>query len=119
MKTQRRIAMGVRPMANALVLTVEQHYDDDEQLCARFEDGSPCIAYIPSSMLFLVGHMAACKLLAEGYDPDRHLLVRLRGADYDLISAPLGCAAAQPLVNYDKPVHEAASIVYRRPSKAA
>ena len=34
---------------------------------------------------------------SEGYDPESQLIVRLQGADYDLLSAPLGCAAAQPL----------------------
>ena len=111
--------MGIsRPVSDALVLTVELHYDDEDQLCARFDSGEPCISFIPASMIFLIGHMCACKLLADGYDPERQLIVRLQGADYDLLRAPLGCAAAAPLVNYDAPVHEPASVVYKRPYAA-
>ena len=34
--------MGIsRPVSDALVLTVESHYDDDEQLVARFDSGEP------------------------------------------------------------------------------
>ena len=109
------VAMGIsRPVSGALELTVELHFDDDEQLCARFDNGEPCISFIPSSMIGLIGHMCACKLLADGYDPERQLIVRLQGADYDLLRAPLGCAAAQPLVNFDAPVSEPMSVVYKR-----
>ena len=36
------------------------------------------------------------------------LIVRLQGADYELMHAPLGAVAATPLVDYAKPVGRAA-----------
>ncbi len=52
MRSSKGIAMGVRPMANALVLIVEPHDDDDEQYVARFvENNEPLISYIPAVML--------------------------------------------------------------------
>jgi hypothetical protein len=36
------------------------------------------------------------------------LVVRLHGADYELMRAPLGAAAAPPLVNFAPPVKEPA-----------
>jgi hypothetical protein len=74
------------------------------------DDGSDkiFIANIPPSWLDLVPYMIARKLLDEGgYDVDRQLIVRLQGADRELMRAPLGVVAATPLLNTDKPVTQA------------
>jgi hypothetical protein len=71
------------------------------------DDGSDKIflANIPLSWLDLVAYMVARKLLDEGgYDVDRQLIVKLQGADRELMRAPLGVVAATPLLNTDKPV---------------
>lgn len=98
----------------AIVVGVEEHFDDPDQLCARFTNGDPVISYIPAAMIGLIGHMCACRLLEQGCDPKRELIVTLVGADHELLRAPLGCAAAKPLVNYAEPVSEPMSLVYRR-----
>src|SRR5438270_13204458 len=56
-------------------------------------DGEPdnmFLANIPESWLDLIPYMAARRLLEQGNNPDRLLIVRLRGADFDLMRAPLG-----------------------------
>ncbi len=104
MRSSKGIAMGVRPMANALVLIVEPHDDDDEQYVARFvENNEPLISYIPAVMLNLIGYMAGCKLLEQGHDPEKQIRVRLAGSDHDLLNCTLGVAAAQPIPNYAAP----------------
>jgi hypothetical protein len=112
-------AMGIhRPGSDALVLTVEQHYDDEDQLCARFDDGSPLISFIPAGMLNLIGFMIGVRLLEDGHDPAKRIRVRLAGSDHDLLNSTIGVAAAPPLPNVEHPVFEPASIIYKRPYAA-
>jgi hypothetical protein len=47
--------------------------------------------------------MVARKLLSGGSHPER--IVKLRGADFELMHVPLGIVAATPVLN-DKPVTE-------------
>jgi hypothetical protein len=80
------------------------------QYHAPRDDGSDKIflANIPLSWLDLVAYMVARKLLDEGgYDVERQLIVRLQGADRELMRAPLGVVAATPLLNIDRPVTQA------------
>jgi hypothetical protein len=77
------------------------------------EPDSTFLANIPESWLDLIPFMVARKLLEQGNNPDRLLIVRLRGADFDLMRAPLGVVAAPPLLNTAKPVTKPAYCVYR------
>ena len=66
------------------------------------DDGSDKIflAISRSSWLDIVAFMLARKLVDEGgYDLDRELIVKLQGSDRELAHAPLGIAAATPLLN--------------------
>jgi hypothetical protein len=54
------------------------------------------LANVPLPMLDLVPFMAARKLIDYGYDPNRLLIVRIRGGDLDMLRAPLGLVAAPP-----------------------
>jgi hypothetical protein len=74
------------------------------------------ISFVPEAMLDLLGFMVARRLMEQGLDPDRQLIVRLLGADFDLIRAPLGAAAAKPLVNFGAPLKEPTPCLYRRPA---
>lgn len=118
----RRIPMGVvamgisRPKSDELVLTIEEHEDDPSQYVARWEaSGEPVVSYIPSAMWDIIPWMAARRLMEQGLDPDRMFIVRLVGADFIMMRCTLGQAAATPLVNFAAPVHEPASVVYKRP----
>jgi hypothetical protein len=109
------IAMGIRhPASDALILTIEEHEDDPSQYCARWPNGDPAISYVPAEMMDIMPWMCARRLLMSGHDPDRMLVVRLAGADYEFFRASLGCAAATPLTN-DVPITEPASEIYRSP----
>jgi hypothetical protein len=107
-------AMGIHRPGSDLVLIVEEHIDDASQYCARWPDGDAAISYVPAEMLDLIPLMCARRLLMSGHDPDRMLVVRLAGADYEFFRASLGCAAATPLTN-DVPITEPASEIYRSP----
>jgi hypothetical protein len=113
-KHSQGIALGVRSMLNDLVLIVREHDDDPEQYVASFENGDPCIAHIPAVMLNLIGFMVGCRLLEQGHDPEKRIIVRLAGADYSLLDCTLGVAAARPLPNVEHPVFEATSVIYKR-----
>ncbi len=115
---EKRIAMGVRSMSNAMVLTVEPHYDDEDQLCARFDDGSPLISFIPAAMLNLIGFMIGVRLLEDGHDPEKRIRVRLAGSDHDLLNSTIGVAAAPPIPNVAAPVSESAHCIYKWPYAA-
>ena len=54
------------------------------------ESGPTCI---PEIYLDLAPFMAARFLLSQGYNPQRLLIVRLQGADYELLRAPLGAGS--------------------------
>lgn len=54
------------------------------------------LANIPAPMLDLIPYMAARKLIDYGYNPNRLLIVRIRGGDVDLMRAPPGLVAAPP-----------------------
>jgi hypothetical protein len=80
----------------------------------RWCDGEPdsvMLANIPEPWLDLIPFMVARRLLEQGSNPDRLLIVRLCGADFDLMRAPLGVVAAPPLL--DKPVTRPAHCLYR------
>ena len=64
---------------------------------------------IPEVLLDIIPYMVARKLLSHGNHPDRMLIVKLRGADFELMRAPLGILAATPVLN-DKPVTESSRI---------
>ena len=48
-------------------------------------NGEPCRPFdnIPELMIDLIPYMTARKLVAEGYHPERLLIIQLRGADYE------------------------------------
>ena len=77
-------AMGIsRPVSDDLELTVEEHIDDASQYCALWPNGDPAISYVPAEMMDIMPWMCARRLLVAGYDPERMLVVRLAGADYE------------------------------------
>jgi hypothetical protein len=57
---------------------------------------------------------AARFLLSQGYNSQRLLIVRLQGADYELLRAPLGAAAAMPKVNVTAPVSQGTRSIFQR-----
>ena len=107
--------MGIsRPVSDDLELTVEEHIDDASQYCALWPNGDPAISFVPAEMLDIIPLMCARRLLVAGYNPERMLVVRLAGADYEFFRATLGRAAATPLTN-NVPITEPASEIYRSP----
>jgi hypothetical protein len=80
-------------------LTVKPHADNGLLYEACWSDGDVVVRHIPEIFLDLVGFLAARQLVDWGYGLDRQLIVRLQGADYDLMRATLGNAAAPPQVN--------------------
>jgi hypothetical protein len=82
-------------------------------VCWLGEPDSVLLANIPEAWLDLTPFMAARALLRQGYNPDRLLVVRLYGADFDLVRAPLGVVAAPPLLNFAKPVMHPLRCLYR------
>jgi hypothetical protein len=71
------------------------------------------ICNLPFCWIDLFSFMIARQLLAQGNNPDRLLIVRLRGADFNLMRAPLGIVAATPLLNEANPVTGPAHCIYR------
>ena len=57
---------------------------------------------------------AARFLLSQGYNSQRLLIVRLQGADYEQLRAPLGAAAAMPKVNVTAPVSQGTRSIFQR-----
>ena len=81
---------------NPIELTVIPHNGSPHYMVAWPDDESG-LTGIPEIYLDLAPFMAARFLLSQGYNPQRLLIVRLKGADYELLRAPL--AAAMPVVN--------------------
>jgi hypothetical protein len=97
-------------------LMVEEQPDSWCCYHVRWCDGEPdsvMLANIPEAWLDLIPFMAARRLLEQGSNPDRLLIVRLHGADFDLMRAPLGVVAAPPLLNVDRPVTRPTHCLYR------
>jgi hypothetical protein len=96
-------------------LTVFPAHPDDScwvyKVC--WNDGDVLIRDIPETVLDLIPFIVARKLLSQGYNTGRLLIVRLRGSDRDLMRAPLGAVAATPLVNTAAPVERATHAIYR------
>jgi hypothetical protein len=99
---------------NAIVLTCMPHERNDLVYQACWSDGRVAICNIPEIFIDLLPFMAARVLLEQGFNPKRRLIVRLQGADYELLSASLGSAAATPLINKETPVKHAARNMYAR-----
>jgi len=94
-------------------LTVKPCPDDDSFYTAYWPDGDVQLDNIPEIWVDLIPFMIARKLLSQGCNPERLFIVRLEGADFDLMRAPLGAAAATPLVNTEEPVWQSTRHVYR------
>jgi hypothetical protein len=92
---------------SSIVPTIMPHRNNDSVYQACWDDGRVVICNIPGVFLDLIGFMAARVLLEQGFNPERKLLVRLQGADYELLSASLGAAAATPMINNETPVEHA------------
>lgn len=96
-------------------LMVEPHADNGMLYMACWPDGDPTqLTHIGEIFLDLVPFMLARMLLSQGYNPQRQLIVRLQGADYDLMRAPLGAAAATPHINFAQPVKQATRAMLTR-----
>ena len=96
--------MSLKPIE----VLVRSHVDSDVQYMACYPPDSQLIAHVPQLWLDLLPYMVARVLLDRDYNADRVLVVRLQGADFELMHAPLGAVAAPPIVNYAKPVRRAA-----------
>jgi hypothetical protein len=96
-----------------ITLTVMPHHEDALHYMACWSDGEVAVHHIPEVWLDLIPFMVARTLLAWGYDASRLLVVRLEGADYDLLRATIGAAAATPLVNSAAPVKQATQCVFQ------
>lgn len=68
------------------------------------DDDGVFLAEVSYCFLDLLPFLVARILLEQGYNLERLLVVRLRGADFEMMRAPLGAAAATPLVNRANPV---------------
>lgn len=97
---------------NEITITVMPQPDSLHYM-ACWDEGERLFANIPELWLDLTPFMAARQLLEWGYDPNRLLIVRLQGADYELLRATVGAAAATPLVNTAAPVKQATRCVFR------
>ncbi len=64
-------------------LMVRPHSDCGYLYKCCWGDGEALLDGIPEIWLDLIAFMVARRLLAQGYNPDRLLIVRLCGADYD------------------------------------
>jgi hypothetical protein len=95
-------------------LTVTSHPDDGLLYMACWNDGEQLVHHIPEAWLDLVPFIAARLLLEHGCNLDRLLIVRLQGADLDMMRAPLGAVAATPLVNSAAPVKQPMRCIYNR-----
>jgi hypothetical protein len=85
------------------------------QCDAQWLDGEPSLCGIPECWLDLMPFLLAHKLIEQGYDAERALIVHLEGADYDLMRAPLGLVAATPTLSAI-PVEHGARCIYRGPA---
>lgn len=99
-------------------LTVTPHPDDHSLYRACWSDGDTQLTHIPEPWLDLIGFLVARRLLEQGDDVNRLLVVRLQGADFELMRALLGAAAAPPLVNIAAPVKRVAHAISRRGTAA-
>ena len=78
-------------------LVTQPHPENPQYYYASWPDGETFqLPPIPESLLDLVPYMLARLLFERGYNPARLLVISLRGADYDLMRAPLGLVAAKP-----------------------
>ena len=84
-----------------------------------WSDGRVQLENIPEAFLDLMPFMLARVLLEQGYNAARPFIVRLQGADYELMRATLGAAAATPLVNAAKPVANPLRCVFNNRSRRA
>lgn len=108
--------MGIvrHSVSDDIVLTVSSHENDDHVFAVYDAAGEPIVSFIPEEMLDITPWMAARRLLIQGLDPDRMLVVRLVGADFEMLRCSLGIAAATPLPNVEHPVFEPMHCIYRR-----
>jgi hypothetical protein len=98
-------------------LIVEEQHGDAGCYRVCWCDGEPDPVYLcnlPEIWLDLIPYMVARRLIRQHNNPERLLIVKLRGADYELMRAPLGMVAASPLLNVDNPVNKPAHCLYRR-----
>ncbi len=93
-------------------LTVQEHPDSPLHYRIVWLDGDLFLGAIPECWLDLAPYMAARTLLEQGYNASRELIVRLQGADYELMRAPLGVVAAPPSLA-TSPVTQPTRCVYR------
>jgi hypothetical protein len=115
-RKQRRKPVS-KPVTWSIELMVEEQ--DTGIYHVRWDDGcwhhkEILLANIPEPWLDLLPYMAARRLLDGEYSLDRLLIVRLQGADLELMRAPLGVVAATPLLNTNKPVTQPAHYLYRK-----
>jgi hypothetical protein len=108
--TERVSRMGRVPIE----LTVMPDPADNWAFQVCWSDGRQHIGGIPETWLDLIPFMAARTLLSHGYEADRLLIVRLQGADYELMSTTLGAAAGTPLPNEASPARHPMRCIYRK-----
>ena len=81
-------------------LTVTPHPDDHSLYRACWSDGDTQLTHIPEPWLDLIGFLVARRLLEQGYDVNRLLVVRLQGADYRTDACPARRCRCHPAGQY-------------------
>jgi len=100
---------------NPIELTVIPHpHNSSPHYMVCWPDDESGLTRIPEIYLNLAPFMVARFLPSRGYNPQRLLIVRLQGADYELLRAPLGAAAAMPKVNVTAPVSQGTRSIFQR-----
>jgi len=100
-------------MAEPIEMLVKPYDDDTTRYMACWLDYEPYLIGIPEIWLDLLPLLVARRLVEHGYNPERRLIIKLLGADYMLVDAPLAIVAAPPLLNTGAPVKHAARCIYR------
>lgn len=100
----------------AIDILVTPHRDDATLYAGWLDSGNGemLVNHIHEVFLDLMPFLVARRLHDRGYDLDSQLIVRLQGSNRDMMRAPLGVAAAPPLVNTVAPIRHRAHVVYWR-----
>jgi hypothetical protein len=110
---QHREAAAAVGVEKAMIeLEVVEHGDS---YACLWKDGTPALPInVPEHFLDILPLMVARDLLMRGYSAKRLLVIKLHGSDRLLARAPLGAAAAPPIINSAAPVSEPSRQIYRK-----
>ena len=98
---------------NPIELTVNPHNGSPHYMVCWPDDESG-LTRIPEIYLDLASFIAARFLLSQGHNPQQLLIVRLQGANYEPLRAPLRAVAAMPKVNATAPVSQVTRSIFHK-----